>query len=88
MPTVALALPMPAQSMGIVWNFTCVKPTSSSLSASLPSVRVQLKARPRNGESLVRDQVALERRALGLRLVVLVREAPEHAIVARQLRRP
>jgi hypothetical protein len=49
----ALASPMPAQSVELVWNFTWVKPTSSSLSALEPSVCVQLKAVPRKGELFV-----------------------------------
>ena len=53
MPTVALALPMPAQSVGIVWNFTRVKPSSSSLRALALRVRVQLSAAPKKGESNV-----------------------------------
>ena len=44
---------MPAQSIGIVWNLTCVKPTSSSLTVLALSVRVQLKARLKKGESFV-----------------------------------
>src|SRR6059058_177216 len=59
MPTVALALPIPAQSVGIVWNFTCVKPSSSSLSAVGPRVRVQLRAAPKKGESLVAIRLLL-----------------------------
>ena len=53
MPTLALALPSPAQSTGMVANLTWVKPTSSSLSVLVPIERVQLKASPWNGESLV-----------------------------------
>ena len=86
MPMVALASPMPAQSTGIVWNLTCVKPTSSSLTVLALSVRVQLKARLRNGESFVADQLALERCAIRLGRVLLVRETPEDPIVARKVR--
>ena len=53
MPTDALASPMPAQSCGTVANFTFVKPNKNSLSDFAFSVRVQLSARPVNGESLV-----------------------------------
>src|SRR3954462_2768709 len=53
MPMLALALPIPAQSTGIVWNFTCVKPTSSSFRAVGENVRFQLNASPRNGELFV-----------------------------------
>ena len=52
-PTPALALPMPAQSVGMVWNYTCVNPRSSSLTALEPSVCVQLRAVPRKGELFV-----------------------------------
>ena len=53
MPIDAFALPMPAQSLGIVWNFTSVKPTSNSFRKLEPSVRLQLPASPRKGASLV-----------------------------------
>src|SRR6266581_5226207 len=59
MPTVAFALPMPAQSVGIVWNFTWLKPSSNSLRALVLKVRVQLRAAPKKGESFVEIRLLL-----------------------------
>src|SRR3989454_7703837 len=53
MPTLALAFPIPAQSVLRVWNFTLVKPRSSSLMACWLRVWVQPRAAPTKGASLV-----------------------------------
>ena len=50
------------------------------------SVRVQLKARPKKGESFVAVSCSRAVLVLALRLVTLVREAPEYAIVLRKVR--
>src|SRR6478672_3258517 len=53
MPIDALGSPIPAQSVGIVWNLTCEKPTRNSLTVLVLTVRAQLNATLKNGESLV-----------------------------------
>src|SRR5437868_1472575 len=56
MPMLALALPIPAQSTGMVWNFTWVKPTSSSLMAVGDS-RSRNRAETSDGNLVARERL-------------------------------